>query len=60
MIVLAPHLTAFFEQRLPIERGAFACFDKAQLLRQGGKFTELVRKAVASATALARPDRAAA
>ena len=43
-----------------IERGAFACFDKAQLLRQGGRFTKLVRQALASATALARIDRAAA
>jgi two-component system chemotaxis response regulator CheB len=43
-----------------IERGAFACFDKAQLLRQGGRFTKLVRQALASATAPARIDRAAA
>jgi two-component system chemotaxis response regulator CheB len=43
-----------------IERGAFACFDKAQLLRQGSQFTKLVRKALASATAPARADRAAA
>ena len=43
-----------------IERGAYACFDKAQLLRQGGRFTKLVRQALASATAPARADRAAA
>ena len=43
-----------------IERGAFACFDKAQLLRQGSRFTDLVRQALASTTALARTDRAAA
>lgn len=43
-----------------IERGAFACFDKAQLLRQGGRFTKLVRQALASATAISRTDRAAA
>lgn len=43
-----------------IERGAFACFDKAQLLRQGGRFTDLVRQALASTTALAPTDRAAA
>jgi two-component system chemotaxis response regulator CheB len=43
-----------------IERGAYACFDKAQLLRQGSQFTKLVRKALASATAPARTDRAAA
>ncbi len=43
-----------------IERGAYACFDKAQLLRQGSRFTKLVRQALASATALSRADRAAA
>ena len=43
-----------------IWRGAYACFDKAQLLRQGGRFTKLVRQALASATAPARADRAAA
>jgi two-component system chemotaxis response regulator CheB len=36
-----------------LERGAYACFDKAQLLRQGGRFTSLVRQALASTTALA-------
>jgi integrase/recombinase XerD len=25
MTALAPHITAFFEQRLPIERGASEC-----------------------------------
>lgn len=43
-----------------IARGAYACFDKAQLLRQGGRFTALVRQAVASTTALADADQKAA
>jgi two-component system chemotaxis response regulator CheB len=43
-----------------VERGAFACFDKALLLRQGSRFTALVRKALASTTALARTEHAAA
>ena len=34
--------------------------DKAQLLRQGGRFTELVRQALASSTATTRKARAAA
>jgi hypothetical protein len=43
-----------------VERGAFACFDKALLLRQGSRFTALVRKAVASTTAITSTERAAA
>ena len=40
------------------ERGAYACFDKAQLVRQGSRFTALMRKAVASTTAPSETDRA--
>jgi chemotaxis response regulator CheB len=43
-----------------IERGAYACFDKAQLVRQGSRFTALVHNAVASTTALAKADQKAA
>lgn len=43
-----------------LQRGAFACFDKAKLLGQGGLFTKLVRKALASTTELPLADRAAA
>jgi len=38
--------------------GARACLDKAQLVREGRRFTALMREAVASTTAPSDADRA--
>jgi two-component system chemotaxis response regulator CheB len=51
VLVVSSHTTPGSQSEAEaIGRGARACFDKAQLVRQGNKFTALVRKAVAGAT----------
>jgi chemotaxis response regulator CheB len=61
VLVVSSHTVAGSQSETQaVERGAFACFDKALLVRQGSRFTALVRKAVASTTAIARTERAAA
>ena len=52
VLVVSSHTTpGSASETEAIERGARACFDKAQLVREGSRFTALVRKALASATA---------
>ena len=52
VLVVSSHTTPGSDSEAQaIERGANACFDKSQLLRRGGDFTTLMRKALASATA---------
>lgn len=61
VLVVSSHTVAGSRsEAAAIQRGAFACFDKAQLVRQGGRFTELVRQARASSAVQTRPNRAAA
>jgi len=61
VLVVSSHTVAGSQsEAAAIQRGAFACFDKAQLVRQGGRFTELVRQARASSAVQARPNQAAA
>lgn len=56
VLVLSSHTTPGSPaEAKAIEGGAYACFDKAQLLRRGSDFTALMRKALRSATASVSP-----
>ena len=55
VLVVSSHTTWGSESEAEaIKRGARACFDKAQLVRNGKSFTALVRKAVAGAATAPR------
>lgn len=50
VVVLSSHTTpGSAAERAALDRGAVACFDKAQLVRQGGKFAKMIRQAIKAA-----------
>jgi chemotaxis response regulator CheB len=51
VVVLSSHTIAGSDaERAALDRGAAACFDKAQLVRQGGKFARVIRHAIKAAS----------
>jgi two-component system chemotaxis response regulator CheB len=50
VVVLSSHtIPGSAAERAALDRGAAACFDKAQLVRQGSKFAKVIRQAIKTA-----------